>query len=84
MDLEIFIRSEVRQRQTSYDITYMQNLIIKWPKQTYLQNRNRSTDIENKLMVSKGEGWGAIKWELGIDICTLLYSKTDNQQRPTV
>ena len=25
-----------------------------WHKWTYLQNRNRPTDIENKLMVTKG------------------------------
>ena len=25
-------------------------------ERTYLQNRNRLTDIENKLMVTKGEG----------------------------
>ena len=25
---------------------------------TCLQNRNRLTDVENKLMVVKGEGWG--------------------------
>ena len=25
-----------------------------------LQNRNRLTDIENKLMVTKREGWGGI------------------------
>jgi len=40
-----------RERQISY-ITYMSNL-KKWYKGTYLQNR--VTDIENKLMVSKGE-----------------------------
>ena len=28
----------------------------KWYKRTYIQNRNRPTDIENKLMVTKGEG----------------------------
>ena len=51
-----------RERQISYDITYMWNLIFKkWDKWTYLQNRNRLTDIENKLTVTKGEkegGWG--------------------------
>ena len=46
-----------RERQTSYDITYMWNL-KKWQKWTYLQNRNRLTDIENKFMVTKGERWG--------------------------
>ena len=44
-----------RERQKSYDITYMWNL-KKWHKWTYLQNRNRLTDIENKLMVTKGKG----------------------------
>ena len=44
-----------RERQISYDIAYMWNLkkLYKW---TYLKNRNRLTDIENKLMVTKGEG----------------------------
>ena len=40
------------ERQISYDITHMWN--IKGYKWTYLQNRNRLTDIENKLMVTKG------------------------------
>ena len=59
MDFEIIILNEVSQteKEISYDITYMWNLKegYKWP---YLQNRNRLTDIENKLMVTKG--WGGI------------------------
>ena len=43
-----------RERQISYDITYTWNL-KKWYKWTYLQNRNRVTDIENKFMVAMGE-----------------------------
>ena len=43
-----------RERQISHDITYMWNL-EKWYKQTYLQNRNRLTDIENKHIVTKGK-----------------------------
>ena len=41
------------ERQISYDVAYMWNLKngYKW---TYLQNRNRVTDVENKLMVTKG------------------------------
>ena len=39
----------------------------------YLQNRNRLTDIENKLMVTKGESGGGINWEFGINCYTLLY-----------
>ena len=41
----------------------------KWYKRTYLQNRNRVTDVENKLMVRGG----GINWEIGIDAYTLLY-----------
>ena len=46
-----------RERQTSYDIAYMKN-IKKWYKWTYLQNRNRLRDLEDKLMVTKGFSFG--------------------------
>ena len=45
-----------KERQISYDITYMWNLKEKRYKWIYLQNRYRPTDKENKLMVTKGEG----------------------------
>ena len=48
-------RKSDRERQISYDIACMWNL-RKWYKQTYLQNRSRVTDVENKLIVTKGEG----------------------------
>ena len=52
MDLEIVILIEVRQRKTNiFWYLYMWNL-KKWYKWTYLQNRNRVTDVENKLMVT--------------------------------
>ena len=35
------------------------------------KKKNRVTDVENKLMVTKGERWG-MNWETGIDIYTLL------------
>ena len=51
-------------------------ILKKWYKGTYLQNRNRVTNVENKLMVTRGEsGRGGINWEIGIDIDTLLYLK---------
>ena len=55
MNLEIVKLSEVRQRQVSYDVTYMWNLKqgYKW---TSPQNRNRVTDVENKLIVTEGKG----------------------------
>ena len=48
-----------RERQIWYDITNMWNLkkLHKW---TYLQNRNRHTDIEITLMVTKVESQGGI------------------------
>ena len=46
MDREIIILSEARERQV-YDITHMWNL-KKQHKWTYIQHRNRLTDIENK------------------------------------
>ena len=51
IDLEIIILSEVSQTKTNiiwYHLYDMWNL-------KKLQNRNRLTDIENKLMVTKGE-----------------------------
>ena len=55
MDLEIIMLSEVRQKETNtiwYHL-YVESKI--WHKWTYLQNRNRLTDIENKFMVTKWE-----------------------------
>ena len=57
LDLEIILLNEVNQRQILYNITYIWNL-KQWYRWTYLQNRNRLTDIENKLMVTKGNSGG--------------------------
>ena len=58
MDPEIVIISEVS--QTQKDTYHMISLICgilrrKRYKRTYLQNRGRPTDKENKLMIIKGE-----------------------------
>ena len=84
MDWEIIIPSSVSQTEKDkyqYDIAYMWNQknIYKW---TYLQNRGRPTDTENKLMVTKGEREGGINEEFGIN--TLIYIKIENQKGPTV
>ena len=34
-----------------------------------------SKDFETKLMVTRGEMWSGMDWEVGVDICTLLYTK---------
>ena len=63
MDLEIIvILSEVSQTEKYkyHYITYMWNLKKKCYRWTYLQNRNRLTDIENKFKVTKGESGGGI------------------------
>ena len=41
------------ERQIPYNITYMWNLKM-WHKWTYLQNKNRLTDIESRLVAAKG------------------------------
>ena len=51
-------------RKSDKDKYYMISLIGRiwrgrtWYKRSYLQNRNRVTDIESKLMVNRGERWG--------------------------
>ena len=46
----------------------------KWYKWTYLQNKNRLTDLENKLYgYQKGKVGGGINQKFGINIYTLLY-----------
>ena len=59
MDLEMIILSEVRQRNTD---TTQYHLHVKSKvehKCTHLQNRNRLTDIDDKLVVPEGKaGYG--------------------------
>ena len=55
MQLEIIILSEISQkeRQIPYDITYIWN--IKMAQMNLSTNRNRLTDLENRLVVANGE-----------------------------
>ena len=60
MELEIIILSEESQTKTNIYLLYIESK-KKWYKWTYLlQKRNRPTDIENKLTVTKGESEGEI------------------------
>ena len=61
-----------RERKVSYDIVYMYN-IKKRCKWTYLHNRNRLTDIDNKPMTTKEERLGEINQELEISRYKQLY-----------
>ena len=56
MDLETVIQSEVSQKEKYRILTHIKN----WYRRSYLQSRDRDTDIENKCMDTKGEegvGW---------------------------
>ena len=45
-----------------------------WQKWTYLQIRKRLTDLENRLVVAKGQGRGSgIDRDLGVSRCKLLH-----------
>ena len=33
-------------------------------RRTYLQSRNKDTDMETKHMDTKGERWGGLNWEI--------------------
>jgi len=59
------------EREKQIYITYMWNLKKKY-KWTYIQNRNRLTDVE-KLMVTRRQEWGEVNCQTGIDIHTLLH-----------
>ena len=45
-----------------------------WHKLTYLQNRDRLTDMENRLVAANGER-GGMGWigEFGVSRCNLLH-----------
>ena len=56
MDLEIVILSEVSQiEKDKYMILLICSILKKVYKWAYLQNRNKVADVENKLIVTKGE-----------------------------
>ena len=55
MDLEIILsKLSETEKDRSNDHVYVESKI--WYKWTYLQNRSKLTDIENKFMVTKGAG----------------------------
>ena len=63
------------EKQISYINKYIQNLekLYRW---SYLQNRNRDTDIENKYMDTKRgkEGWDLLRdWDQYIYTIDIIY-----------
>ena len=67
-----------RERQIPYDLLYVGSKI--WHKRTYLRNRNRLTDIENRLVFAKGGCRGGMDWEFVISRCKLLYIEWINNK----
>ena len=70
MQLEILILSEVSQKEKTNTLLYPLYMESKiWHKWTYLQNRKRFTDIENRLVVAeREEGGKGTDWEVGVSI----------------
>ena len=67
MNLENITPSEVSQRKKiSHDITYMWNLKKKNDTNEPIYDTNKLTDLENKFMVTKGEGGGWGVGKLGV------------------
>ena len=71
MDLEIIILNEVSQRWTN---------IIRYCLYSESKKKKDTNELiyktENKLMVTKGEGWqGGISRQFGTDIYTMLHTQ---------
>ena len=78
MELEVVIQSEVSQRKYSIN-AYMWNL-EKWYRWSYLQSRNRDTEVETKYMDTKrgkGREEDLGDWYWHIYIIDIMY-KIDN------
>ena len=63
MDLENNMLSEISQRQILYNITNMWTNRKEY-KGMYIQSRDRLMDIENKLVITIGEGSGRDKLQV--------------------
>ena len=61
------------EKEKYHMIPLIRGILKKWYKWTNLQKRNRVTDVENKLMVTKEERGIGTNWEIGIDIYTVVY-----------
>ena len=64
-----------------YDSTYMCNLKMNLPMKQKQIHRNRFTDPENRLLVSKKERIReGTEWEAGVSRCKLLYTEWINNR----
>ena len=58
MQLEFLLLDEVRKRKASTTCYHLQVESKTWHRWTYLQKRNRLTDMKNRLVVAKEEEVG--------------------------
>ena len=47
-------------------------MMVIWP---YMRDRERDTDVKNRLLDSVGEGEGGMIWENSIETCISSYVK---------
>ena len=76
MDLDTVIQKVKSVRKRKANIMYhlymeSRNLV----EMNLFAKQNRTTVVENKLIVIKGRRGGGMTWEIEIDIYTLLYIK---------
>ena len=73
MQVEIFIRSEVRKRKKNAILYQLCGIKI-WHKRTYIQKRNQLRNIKNRLVVAKGEvGGSGVDEKSGVHRCKLTF-----------
>ena len=82
MDLEMLILSEVRERQTLYDITSMRNL--KHGTDGPICETNRSRGIENRRVVAKGGQWERVRLGAWCQQTQTGTHRVDKQQGPAL
>jgi len=66
-----------REKQISYINAHMWNLEKNWCRRSYLQSRNRDTDVENKRMDTKAGTGEWLDWEIGTDMCICTIDTMD-------
>ena len=74
---------ELSQKKTN-SIHYLYLEFKIWHQQTYLQNRNSLTDIENRLVLADGvRSGGEQDWEFRVNMQASI-NRIDKKQRPTI
>ena len=76
MKLEPIIQSEASQKEKTiqYINAYIWNL-ERWLWEPYMWDSKIDTDVNNRLLVSVGEGEGGMIWENSIETCILSHVK---------